>query len=790
MRKNIILTCMLSMLFAGSALPKSDVKLNASEDKSISDTISFVKNDDFTVNSALISSSNASNTNHVLISEEKAKLTDTITLETTLSINQTGDAGFVFGVKDNGNVLENGYYELTYNNEYFSLNSHVIGGLGTNNHKVKYQTTTDLNIKLILTSTSKIILYANEDLIYEIFDYEYQGGYFGFINKKGEATYSNYSISMLHDEIALENITIDELDFIYIPYLYGYDYPITEYKDVSVKVTPKSGYEVSINGVKTNELTVSLSKDNPTIEITASNGTKATNYFINTRIGYNDTYRPSYHVSPERGFCNDPNGLVYDESTGLYHMFYQYTRTINSDVLGNKNVEGDGSTASFVRYWGHCISRDLINWKNMPIALSPYDRGNIFSGSVVVDKDNTSGLFDETDSTASRLVAIYTWSGPNWHHPISISYSTDWGVTWTNHGIVFDGSNDEYGDYRDPKVSYYEDETLPNGGTWMMVFGGWTQIHIMTSPNLIDWKFNSKCKGFDGKEFIGECPDLAKVKSYDGSYKYVLTLAGEYYIIGDIKKDNEGNYYFEALTPSQLLYNSKIIANKTWNKGCPYAGVTFNHEKYNRSIMVSWMVDYLSDYVDDKYWNGYFTVPVEITINKLNGMYYLEKNPIEEVKTLRKDKLIEIADYELTPESSNILSELNEMHADIDFKFTLKGASKVTLTLLKSSKDYYKVIYDVKNATMTIDYSSSGINCPWEDFNPKGTFKASLLPVDNQISLRVLLDKLAIDAYANNGMQVFYSYFWQNGDSKMDLKVEGGNIIIDSLTIYSMGGTR
>ena len=783
MSKKFISFLALSLLMLGCNAKKVD----ALEVTSNNDKVTFVNNSNFNVNDSLITSTNNSSDTYVLISNDKAKLTDTLVIEAKLSISNTNEGGFVFGVSDNKNVLENGYYELTYNSSYFSLNSYVIGGLGTNNHNYNFTSNEEINIKLVLTSTSKIMLYANEKLVYDIFDYQYQGGYFGFINKKGKVDFANYNIKINHDEMALSNIEIPELDFIYIPYLYGYDYPLRDYKEVTVNVTPKNGYEVTINNEKTNSKKINLNESNQ-IEIVASNGINSTTYLVNTRIGYNDSFRPHYHKSPETGFCNDPNGLVYDEKTGLYHMFYQYTKTLNSDVKGNKNVEGDGSSDKFVRYWAHCISKDLVNWKDMPIALAPYNKGNIFSGSCIVDTNNDSGFFNDNDKEGSRLIAFYTWYGENWHHPISASYSTDWGVTWTNYGMVFDGSNDIYGDFRDPKIIWFEDETLANGGTWMMIFGGWTQIHIFTSSNLKDWTFNSKCKGFDGEEFIGECPDLAKVKCDDGTYKYVLTLAGEYYIIGDMKKDEANKYYFEALTPAQLLYNSKIIANKTWNKGCPYAGVTFNHEKNNRTIMMSWMVDYLSDYVDDKYWNGYFTIPVEFSISKLNNMYVLKKKPIAEIESLHQEKLIEKENYELTPSSENILKDLSGICLDVDLKFTLKGASKVTLTLLKSNTDYYKVIYDTKNATLTIDYKSTGANCPWEDFNPSGKIKASLLPNNNQISIRVLLDRLGIDAFANDGTHAFYSYFWQKGDSKMELSVEGGNIIIDSLSIYKMGG--
>jgi sucrose-6-phosphate hydrolase SacC (GH32 family) len=91
--------------------------------------------------------------------------------------------------------------------------------------------------------------------------------------------------------------------------------------------------------------------------------------------GYEESYRPQIHFSPPANWMNDPNGMVYYE--GEYHLFYQYYP--DSTVWGPM-------------HWGHAISTDLVRWQHLPVALAPDSVGLIFSGSAVVDWNNTSGF--------------------------------------------------------------------------------------------------------------------------------------------------------------------------------------------------------------------------------------------------------------------------------------------------------------------------------------------------------------------------------------------------------------
>ena len=149
---------------------------------------------------------------------------------------------------------------------------------------------------------------------------------------------------------------------------------------------------------------------------------------------YDEQYRPTFHFTEKETFINDPNGLVYDSNTGIYHMFYQY----------HPGITAEGSL-----YWGHAVSKDLVRWERKEIAIEPDEKGVIFSGSCVVDEKNDSGLFPDMLEAGSRLVAIFTYHSDN--PSIAIAYSTDYGETWKEYGKVIANENNMYSNhFRDP----------------------------------------------------------------------------------------------------------------------------------------------------------------------------------------------------------------------------------------------------------------------------------------------------------------------------------------------------
>ncbi|NNN31140.1 glycoside hydrolase family 32 protein [Streptomyces sp. S3(2020)] len=251
---------------------------------------------------------------------------------------------------------------------------------------------------------------------------------------------------------------------------------------------------------------------------------------------YSETYRPQFHFTPEKNWMNDPNGLVYYE--GEYHLFYQYNP--------NGNSWADMS-------WGHAVSTDLVHWQELPVALSNDGQEMVFSGSAVVDKNNTTGF-----GTAANppMVAIYTsYNNSTGIQSQALAYSVDRGRTWTKYqgNPVLDiGSRD----FRDPKVQWYEPTK-----SWLMTVSLSAEHKVLfySSKNLKDWTRLSEFGPAGATGGVWECPDLFPL-AVDGdpdNIKWVLVVnlnpggiaggSAAQYFVGDFDgttftADDDGSY--------------------------------------------------------------------------------------------------------------------------------------------------------------------------------------------------------------------------------------------------------
>ena len=185
---------------------------------------------------------------------------------------------------------------------------------------------------------------------------------------------------------------------------------------------------------------------------------------------YKELYRPRFHFSPSVNWCNDPNGLVYNN--GQYHLFYQHNPFGN--IWGHMT-------------WAHAVSKDLVHWKHLPIAIPEENGVMIFSGTCVVDKNNTSGF---GKNGQLPLVAIFTHHDPkgekagrNDFQNQSIAYSLDNGKTWKKYAQNPVLKNPGITDFRDPKVMWYEPDKK-----WIMTLATKDDITFYSSPDLKNWK--------------------------------------------------------------------------------------------------------------------------------------------------------------------------------------------------------------------------------------------------------------------------------------------------------------
>ncbi len=283
-----------------------------------------------------------------------------------------------------------------------------------------------------------------------------------------------------------------------------------------------------------------------------------------------EQYRPGLHFSPERNWMNDPNGLIYHD--GLYHMYYQY----------NPNGNGHGYMS-----WGHATSTDLVQWTEHDVAIMWEPNEHIFSGSAVLDQNNTSGF-----GTAENppIVAIYTSSYRN--HPVhgnkqaqSLAYSTDGGFTFTKYAgnPVLDRNS---GNFRDPKVFWY-DGGSPESSYWVLVAVEALDYKVVLykSSNLKDWEFLSEFGNANAVGGIWECPDLFELAIRDedgvetGRSKWVMFVnlnpgaiaggSGGQYFVGEF----DGTTFTSETTVTEAsVPEGELVVSGADFEGSDYAG--------------------------------------------------------------------------------------------------------------------------------------------------------------------------------------------------------------------------
>jgi sucrose-6-phosphate hydrolase SacC (GH32 family) len=286
-------------------------------------------------------------------------------------------------------------------------------------------------------------------------------------------------------------------------------------------------------------------------------------------------YRPQFHFTPAKNWMNDPNGLVWHK--GEYHLFFQH------------NPQG---TQWGHMSWGHAVSKDLLTWEELPVAIAEDDDGAIFSGSAVSDGD--------------ELIAIYTrHTDTNQSQCIARSMDNGRSFTKYEYNPVLD---EKKKDFRDPKVFKYKDH-------WIMCVAQPHdhQISFYSSPNLINWKHLSDFGPAAAQGGVWECPDLFPL-SIDGEEVWVLIVSlspgglhgsGTQYFIG--------HFDGAAFVPR---YPTDVPRWLDYGKD-NYAGVTFNNEPNGKRFFIGWMANW--DDVKNHpatSWSTQMTIPRELGLAK------------------------------------------------------------------------------------------------------------------------------------------------------------------------------
>lgn len=484
-----------------------------------------------------------------------------------------------------------------------------------------------------------------------------------------------------------------------------------------------------------------------------------------TNTYYQEQHRPQFHFTPEKGWMNDPNGLVFYD--GEYHLFYQHYP--DSTVWGPM-------------HWGHAISKDLVSWEHLPIALYPDSLGYIFSGSIVVDEKNTTGF---QNGKEKPLVAIFTYhdmvkekAGRNDRESQGIAYSLDKGRTWTKYekNPIIPNKGDT--DFRDPKVFWHE-------GTknWIMPLAVGKKLEIFTSANLKDWQ---KASEFGTKESVNdgvwECPDLISFKTEDGSEKWVLIQnIGRGAVNG-----GSGTQYFVGNFDGKTFINDNSPETKLWlDYGADnYAGVSWFNAPNNERIYIGWMSNW-DDYankVPTSTWRSGMTVPRKLSLIKTSDGFRLAQMPVSQLETLRLSSTSipkQTVDNSLAIENKSVLNEL-------DLTFDLEASTATELGFVLSNSKNEKLIfgYDKTKKQVFIDRTNAGKSNFSTKFAKKHTapFNES-----NELKIKALIDNASIEIFVNNGEISITDLFFPNEDFiKIELYSKGGKAELTSGTLYPL----
>lgn len=416
---------------------------------------------------------------------------------------------------------------------------------------------------------------------------------------------------------------------------------------------------------------------------------KATNVFDSKN---REKFRSIYHHTPVYGWMNDPNGMFYKD--GVWHLYYQY------NPYGS---QWENMT------WAHSTSTDLIHWKNHGEVIQPDALGTIFSGSSVVDKENTAGFGKDA------IVAFYTSAGAA--QTQSIAYSTDNGMTfkkYSDNPIL----TSNLPDFRDPKVLWNDEASH-----WNLILAAGQQMNIYSSKNLKDWKFESSFgEGYGNHGGVWECPDLLKMGD-----KWVLICNIN---PGGPFGGSATQYFVGSFDGHKFTCESKPEVTKWMDYGKDhYATVSFSNAPDGRIVVLPWMSNWqYANQVPTQQFRSANGLPRDLGLYSYNGEDYVSVKPSPEV----------FAAFEKKP-SGRLQSAAYIEVTNIK--------SNASIVLSNDKGERVTMVYDGKNATFSMDRTESGVTDFHSDFKAK-----TVAPTNGVIkSMQIFIDRCSIEAFDTEG---------------------------------------
>ncbi len=439
-----------------------------------------------------------------------------------------------------------------------------------------------------------------------------------------------------------------------------------------------------------------------------------------------EKFRPAYHHTPVYGWMNDPNGMFYKD--GEWHLFYQY------NPYGSlwENMT-----------WGHSVSKDLIHWEALPNAIEPDAIGTIFSGSCVVDKNNTAGFGE------NAIIAYYTSAAEA--QTQSMAYSTDGGRTFTKYEknpVI----TCNIPDFRDPNFFWYEPTQR-----WIMLLAAGQEMQIYSSPNLKDWTMESSFgREYGNHDGVWECPDMVQLNVRGkGQQKWMLVCNIN---PGGPFGGNATQYFIGQFDGHKFTCESKPEVTKWMDYGKDhYATVSFSNAPEDRTVVLAWMSNWqYANQVPTKQLRSANSIPRDLDLFVDGDETYCGVTPSKEMLALRGNKVKKLTDA-------------CELIVDV----------KGTMELILSNDKGEQVVmnYNAQKQTFSMDRTKSG-DVSFSEAFPVTT----VAPTHGAVKqLRIFIDHSSIEVFEAEGKMAMTNLVFPS-EPYNNIKVKGNA----KFTVYSL----
>ncbi|HSU03633.1 MAG TPA: glycoside hydrolase family 32 protein [Nocardioides sp.] len=466
-------------------------------------------------------------------------------------------------------------------------------------------------------------------------------------------------------------------------------------------------------------------------------------------MSFDPAIRPRDHFTPRRGWLNDPNGLIVHD--GEFHLFFQHAP--DSIVWGPMS-------------WGHAVSSDLLDWTELPVALAGSEVEHMWSGSVVHDSGNTSGL---GTTATGPLVAAYTSVDPaTGVQAQSLASSDDRGRTWRPHAgnpVIDIGSTS----FRDPKV-------VRHGDGWLMVLvlADDRRVETYRSPDLLHWERVAGFGPAGSVEGMWECPDLVRVPVEDtDDVAHVMLLSvqsgapaggsGMQYFVGEMEGES-----FRATQEAQWLDHGADF----------YAAVSYADADGPEPLVQGWMSNWLyADRVPATDFRGSMTLARRLALRRRDGRLVLVQRPVvrddEQVHAARDRAVTGTLALPVAARTCRVVAEVEA-----------RTASRVGLQVRVGPEERTTVWVDPRTGTVALDRTASGS----DDVHPAfaAVHTAPRLSTATTVRLEVVVDVASVEVFVDGGEVVLTDQVFPDPASTgLAVVAEGGEAYVHHLTVHA-----